>query len=460
MSMPAPAINAEFEDEDSPRRALPIGTRRAWEARGSGIFMPASNLSRLEQLPPAIYRFVSPPNHPWFFAAVADRFAFPFRLYETHDEIVGRIIARFSATSGNTGALLNGEKGAGKTVAAQLIANRLIDRGLPVLIIDEPVPLAAILEAIEQDVVVIFDEFEKTYRKAEEQAAILTTIDGMGRSTFKRLFLFTTNATSIDTNFIDRPSRIAYVFQFGRLAPEVVETIVTSELDTSRSSLRAQLIDFLLDRKTLTIDVARAMTREVNLFGDRAFDGAFNASDAERSCYDVHLLDGEGRPVRLLVPFFEPKSNDAKFLRRYMQPSIVAQMKATSDLPDFYVRGEENEEAWQFKIFGYADLPDPAQVAFRVRITAPVRATWQKDFKAVFDLDARVDMDIRPADWTVPAWAVALQAGKKLTAAQQREKHAFDFAFCYGGETTATFTVQFTPVRRRATKSYETALAF
>lgn len=459
MSMPVPAINAEFEDEDSPRRAVPVGARRAWEARGSGIFMPASNLSRLEQLPPAIYRFVSPPNHPWFFAAVADRFAFPFRLYETHDEIVGRIIARFTATSGNTGALLNGEKGAGKTVAAQLIANRLIERGLPVLIIDEPIPLAAVLEAIEQDVVVIFDEFEKTYRKLDEQAAILTTIDGMGRSTFKRLFLFTTNSTSIDTNFLDRPSRIAYVFQFGRLAAEVVETIVTSELDATRAGLRAQLVDFLLDRRTLTIDVARAMTREVNLFGERAFDGAFNASDAERLCYDVHLLDGEGRAVRLLAPFFEPRTSDAKILRRFMQPSLVAQFKSTNDQPDFYLRTEDSDEPWQFTIVGYADLPDPAQVAFRARITAPARATWQKDFKSAFDLDHRVVMDPRPADWAVPDWAVALQAGKKLTAAQNRAKHEFDTSFCYGGDVAATFTVQFTPVRKRSVK-YETSLAF
>ena len=73
------------------------------------------------------------------------------------------------------------------------------------------------LQSIEQEVIVMFEEFDTVYIKFEEQAELLTVLDGVFKS--KKLFIFTTNnAKKIHDSFWNRPGRIYYAWEYRGLS--------------------------------------------------------------------------------------------------------------------------------------------------------------------------------------------------------------------------------------------------
>lgn len=140
------------------------------------------------------------------------------KVYGSHERKVEKVFNSFEKAERNFGIILSGKKGIGKSLFARMIAEAAIKRDMPVIIVDCPIPgISNFLSSIEQEVVIIFDEFEKTFARNDDgdpQVELLSLFDGVDDG--KKLFVITCNDTKRLNEFlINRPGRFHYHFEIG-----------------------------------------------------------------------------------------------------------------------------------------------------------------------------------------------------------------------------------------------------
>lgn len=153
--------------------------------------------------------------------------------YENTGKIYGnpvnrakRIINTYQQRNTNLGVLLSGMKGSGKSLLAREISSQCIDIGIPTIVISENHhgdDFNRFMTSIDCRCVVIFDEFEKVYKKGEnEQDSVLTLLDGVYKG--NKLFILTINdRILLNENLINRPGRIHYFYEYETIDDEVIE---------------------------------------------------------------------------------------------------------------------------------------------------------------------------------------------------------------------------------------------
>lgn len=191
-----------------------------------------------------------------------DKFTFDFKIYGLETKLINHIMNTYHNTTRNLGVLFNGVKGTGKTITAKIIAN---NTNLPIILINEPFPgLADFIAKISCDCVLFFDEFEKNFDSKEgHDLELLSIMDGVFNSQYRRVFLMTTNRLSINENFIGRPSRIRYKKSFGNLPLETIKEYLDDNLkDKSRTE---EIINFIDTLAISTIDILKCIVEEVNI---------------------------------------------------------------------------------------------------------------------------------------------------------------------------------------------------
>lgn len=157
-----------------------------------------------EILPPSTYVLKEDKNGAFFFEEV-ENFTLPSKTYGDLTSNTDRIIRTFLDRPAATGVMLAGEKGSGKTLLAKSISIELAKReNIPTILINSPFAgdtFSTLIQNINQPVLFLFDEFEKTYGD-RGQEAILTLLDGVYPS--KKLFLLTSNDKYRIDSHIDR----------------------------------------------------------------------------------------------------------------------------------------------------------------------------------------------------------------------------------------------------------------
>ena len=87
------------------------------------------------------------------------------KAYGVHTEKLEKVLSSFKRFSRSMGVILSGDKGIGKSLFAKMICEASVREGYPVILVDACCPgLARFLESIHQKCVVLFDEFDKTFR--------------------------------------------------------------------------------------------------------------------------------------------------------------------------------------------------------------------------------------------------------------------------------------------------------
>ncbi len=279
-----------------------------WTTDDNEYFLTDTTSSRQEKhLPVGVYRLdyrSSPPAARPHLTRLSDRFIFPSRLYGVSSDFVTHVVRTWNHTNANLGVLLTGIRGTGKTVTAQLIADAL---QLPVLLCQQDPPgLVEFLNSITQEVVVFFDEYEKTFHPADDDKyadpgdKLLTLMDGVFKNESRKLYLLTTNELNINENFLSRPGRIRYVKSFTNLPAEVVEEIVDDQLQPEVTHLREAVIEYLSRLQLVTIDLVTCVCQEVNIHqaAPDSFGDVFNAQKVDRR-YEVYevALDADGQAI-------------------------------------------------------------------------------------------------------------------------------------------------------------------
>lgn len=234
-----------------------------WLKNGRILKQVENEIQLINNLPKLVYNMNFNPNkNEIFLEEYADEFKFDFKIYGLESKFIEYVMKTFNSTTRNLGMLFNGVKGTGKTVTAKIIANMM---GLPIILVNSPYPgLANFIANISCPCVLLFDEFEKNFSKEEgDDTMLLSIMDGVFNSPYRRVFILTTNELSINDNFIGRPSRIRYRKSFGNLQPEVVIEYLNDNLnDKSRVK---EIIEFIDTLEISTIDILKCIVEEVNI---------------------------------------------------------------------------------------------------------------------------------------------------------------------------------------------------
>ena len=249
----------------------------------------------VEKLPKGVYKVEETPQGELYLEQVMTEYTFPYKVYGIESNFINRVVKTYYSTTGNLGVIMNGVKGTGKTVTAKQICNKL---ELPVILIHRYFDnIPTFINKIQQDVIVFVDEFEKVYDRKD--TSVLTIMDGAMDNGSRKVFLLTTNELYINDNMIQRPGRIRYLKTYGQLSLEAITEIVDDKL--IHRELRKEVIDFISQLETITVDIVGAVVQEVNIHQEdpKVFGDVFNIKVMD-SKYNVYeLIPGKATPIEL-----------------------------------------------------------------------------------------------------------------------------------------------------------------
>ena len=202
------------------------------------------------------------------------------KIYGVHDDKCAKVLRSFEAFKRNLGVILSGDKGIGKSLFAKLLATRAMSLGYPLIIVDRYIPgIAAYIENIEQECVVMFDEFDKTFGevKAEDgqaspQAELLSLFDGFAHG--KKLFVITCNEIDrLNSFLINRPGRFHYHFRFEYPSADEIREYMMDNIPTEYHGEIESVV--LFSRKIpMNYDCLRAVAFELS--SGLSFDDAIH----------------------------------------------------------------------------------------------------------------------------------------------------------------------------------------
>lgn len=417
-----------------------VKSNNVWSQDGQRYF-PGSTAKQTKLMPPGIYRYEESQMEGWWLRKTFDKYTFPYKIYGTQDDIVNRVKRAWDGLSSNFGVLLNGLKGTGKTIAAQQIANWAVDKGMIVLAVSQPIALSSIMEKVEQPMLILLDEFEKTHDDKLHpgaQQSMLSAVDGLSRSQFRRLFLFTSNTKKIDDNFIDRPSRIRYTWEFGRVGMDVINMMLDDLLDPKLAAFRPAALEYFNTREVLTIDVVKTVIIEMNIFREEPvqFKSFMNLSEKTPGAFKVEIVQDNGQLLEISSYF---KSNQGAWLSAIMSKTgqqmfidnFVAQNKKQ------HIVSSMNQ---YINILGPTDKVDE----WICEVQIPTWKTWIGT-KLAKEVNDYLWLDRQPDNFRPPEWAKKIEKDIKLTEQEDEEKDGFvEQGSVYGSDKHAKVRVKFT----------------
>lgn len=191
------------------------------------------------------------------------------KVYGVHDNKLHKVMSAFRDFNRSLGVILSGKKGIGKSLFAKMLCKEAVTNGYPVIIVDTAIPgISAYLESIEQEVVVLFDEFDKVFapRNQEDsfnpQTELLSLFDGTASG--KKLYVITCNELHKLNDFlINRPGRFHYHFRFEYPTTEEITVYLQDKLSPKYYDEIKSVASFAL-RVPLNYDCLRAIAFELN----------------------------------------------------------------------------------------------------------------------------------------------------------------------------------------------------
>lgn len=298
------------------------------------------------------------------------------KIYGCSEKKVQKVLASFSKVDRNFGVILSGRKGIGKSLFAKLLAIQAKEYDIPLILVTTYFPgIANFLSSIEQEVIVLFDEFEKTFAEKDgvnPQEEMLPLFDGLDGG--KKLFVVTCNEVNkLNTYLLNRPGRFHYHFMLNNPNPDEIREYLEDKLEGQYHDLIKKVVGFAANTN-ITYDILRAIAFELNngySFEETLAD--LNISKEEAPRYDMiaEFADGsrwrcDNESVDMFTDaeryywFSEPKS-EKKLVRLSFEPADIvmdaaaAEMSIVGDLvtkyvdeDDFYMDKPEDKAKYEY----------------------------------------------------------------------------------------------------------------
>lgn len=230
----------------------------------------------LKEIPPAIYT-IGKSQQGYFLQREKMTFPLPKKIFGGFEKRATKIINTFEDRPTSTGVLLYGDKGSGKTLLAEIVSNKVLAKGVPVVLVNTPFGDQDFLSFIDSlgPVCLIFDEFGKKYpTKRDEDSSftqedLLTLFDGTSRN--KRLVILTENELYKINQFMNaRPGRVYYSYNYKKLGEDVIDEYL------KHNSIDEEIFDKIMNlynqSRVFNFDMLQAIIEEYKRYGD--FDEA------------------------------------------------------------------------------------------------------------------------------------------------------------------------------------------
>lgn len=268
---------------------------------GSSYMIYDDSLQVYDSLPAQAYKVAFSKNQGFFLEKYQEPDPRENKIYGDHTDKVNKVMNAFARANRNLGVILSGAKGIGKTLFAKLLGLEAINKGLPLLVVDRYIPgIGSYLESIEQECMVFFDEFDKTFGDvkrmdgaADPQTEMLTLFDGIVSG--KKLFVITCNGTrNLSDYLVNRPGRFHYHFRFEYPNAKEIEIYLKDKIPEAMFGEIHEVTNFAL-RVPLNYDCLRAIAFELS--GGSTFKEAIsilNIINVENARYTVRVHFNNG----------------------------------------------------------------------------------------------------------------------------------------------------------------------
>ena len=185
----------------------------------------ASNL--IDHVPALVYRAHLSP-HGIIMGKDRPRFDLPTHRFGEHNDHFAQIKSSYSATEGNNSVLLYGAHGSGKSLLAEELGNWMIVRGLPVIMVTDPMSAAELTIIIKAvgPCMVYFDEFGKVYHEEHKREQLLPLFSD---TSFRGvMFVATGNDVSeFSSHLAYRPQRFRFMIKYeNRMSKETMADVL------------------------------------------------------------------------------------------------------------------------------------------------------------------------------------------------------------------------------------------
>lgn len=300
------------------------------------------------------------------------------KVYGVHLEKVDKVLNSFKIFNRNLGVILSGDKGIGKSLFSKLLSIKAIESGYPLIIVNSYFPgVGEYLAEIDQEVVVLFDEFDKTFELSEQsrrdsdgekrspQTEMLTLFDGVAQG--KKLFVVTCNDINALSKFIvNRPGRFHYHFRFEYPTAAEIEEYLIDSLDTDKAKEEIKNVVAFSQKTKLNYDCLRSIAFELNLgltFKEAIQDLNILNLECERYTLAMHMSNGARLIVKnyaldlftdqkICVEFYDNEVYEGIF-DAYFNP-INIEWSATGSI----IRGEHIE----IDLYDYITTENPEEI--------------------------------------------------------------------------------------------------
>ena len=263
-----------------------------------------NSLKTFNQLPPQAY-LVNFSKMSGFYLSTFDDIVINEKVYGVHLDKCQKVLKSFEIFERNLGIILSGAKGIGKSLFAKLLSEQAIKAGYPLLIVNCYIPgIADYITSIQQEVVVLFDEFDKTFYSSKDrdsmndpQSEMLTLFDGLSQG--KKMFIVTCNELNNLNNYlVNRPGRFHYHFRFEYPTNDEITEYLQDKIPEAAYGEINKVIQFA-QKVDLNYDCLRAIAFELTL-GSK-FEEAIkdlNILNLSQDWYTVTIFFNDGTKSR------------------------------------------------------------------------------------------------------------------------------------------------------------------
>lgn len=276
------------------------------------------------QLPPKTYRVDYDPETRIFSLLEAHDFEIPeTKIYGQHLDKVKKVLNSMDKMNRNLGVILSGDKGIGKSLFSKCLGLKARKKGIPVILVNEyHEGIANFLEEIEQTVMILFDEYDKTFdeKKHNCQAEMLSLFDGV--SAGKKLFVITCNEIqSLSQYLINRPGRFHYHFRFLYPTADEIRDYMEDKLDKQYYDEIENVIAFSV-RMNLNYDCLRSIAFELN-----------NGLKFQEAINDLNIIRiSQYKNIKIIVEFENQATLSGKIKEWQLYDNTITDMSIY--LPD------------------------------------------------------------------------------------------------------------------------------
>lgn len=281
----------------------------------------SDDLKTYDKLPVGTYKIGFNPMQGFSLIKIEDFTCKEDKIYGNHPQKIQKVLRSYDAMDRSLGIILSGDKGMGKSLFVNLLAEKMIERDMPVIICQNNIGgVSEFIDEIKQDALFIFDEYEKNFPiegDGETQNSMLSLFDGLSQT--KRMYAITVNDLSKLSEFIkNRTGRFHYHIRFDYPTSEELVTYMEDKVLPLYHD-QIKLVDEFARRVPINYDTLRSIAFELNMgnpFKEAITDMNIMQTRGSRYRFQVKLA-GIAEPLEMV-------KNMDSFATSYLLNDVVS----------------------------------------------------------------------------------------------------------------------------------------